>query len=422
MALKLRVLGSGREVGRAAIAVEYKERAVLLDYGVNFDENDDPVMPLHFPPNKLVALVLTHVHLDHIGAAPLLYTSIAPRAFSTRLTKALSRLMLEDFLKLSGYYLDFEINEVNSLISSLEEVSHGDRVKLGDFELEFFHSGHIPGSLAVKVSTPEGSVLYTSDVNTIDTKLVTGANLSGVEADTLIIESTYGNADHPKRKDVEKRFIDVVKEVLSSGGTVLVPVFSVGRGQEVMSILEENEISPVYIDGMVKSATEIMLENSGFLRDPLILRRARENQIFLKGWQDRRSAWKRGGVIVSSSGMLKGGPSRYFLRKIYDNPRNAVILVSYQGRGTPGRELLERGTFEDGGPLIKARLEWMDFSSHAGKSGLIEVVKGVKGLKRIVLVHGEESVQRSLAQDIKDAVGIEPIIPANGEEIELRAL
>ncbi|MEM0292631.1 MAG: MBL fold metallo-hydrolase, partial [Fervidicoccaceae archaeon] len=148
----------------------------------------------------------------------------------------------------------------------------------------------------------------------------------------------------------------------------------------------------------------------------------RENQIFLKGWQDRRSAWKRGGVIVSSSGMLKGGPSRYFLRKIHDNPRNAVILVSYQGRGTPGRELLERGTFEDGGPLIKARLEWMDFSSHAGKSGLIEVVKGVKGLKRIVLVHGEESVQRSLAQDIKDAVGIEPIIPANGEEIELRAL
>jgi putative mRNA 3-end processing factor len=87
MSLKLRILGSGKEVGRAAIALEYKDRAVMLDYGVNFDDNDNPVMPMHFPPNKLDALVLSHVHLDHIGAAPLLYSSIAPRAFSTNLTR-----------------------------------------------------------------------------------------------------------------------------------------------------------------------------------------------------------------------------------------------------------------------------------------------------------------------------------------------
>ncbi|MGB9785269.1 MAG: MBL fold metallo-hydrolase [Fervidicoccaceae archaeon] len=420
MVTKLKILGSGKEVGRAAIVVEYNGRGVMLDYGVNFDENDNPVMPLSYPPNRLDALVLSHVHLDHIGAAPLLYSSVAPRAFSTRLTRYLSRLMLEDFLKLSGYYLDFEINEVNTLLSHIEDISHGSKVRVGEFEIEFFHSGHIPGSVATKVSTPEGSILYTSDINTIDTKLVTGARLDGVEAETLIIESTYGNADHPSRENVEKRFIDSVKETLSMGGTVLVPVFSVGRGQEVMAILEENEISPVYVDGMVRSATEIMLENSEFLRDPSILRRARENQIFLSNWQDRRSAWKKGGVIVSSSGMLKGGPSRYFLRKIHDNPRNAVFLVSYQGRGTPGRMLIEKGMFEEGGPQIKARLEWMDFSSHAGRSGLVEVLKSVRGIERVVLVHGEESVQKEFAEMVKENLGIEPLIPTTGEVIDLK--
>jgi len=421
MSLKLRILGSGKEVGRAAVALEYKDRAVMLDYGVNFDDNDNPVMPMHFPPNKLDALVLSHVHLDHIGAAPLLYSSIAPRAFSTNLTRSLSRLMLEDFLKLSGYYLDFEINEVNSLISSLESVSHGSKVKVGEFEFEFYDSGHIPGSLSVKASTPEGNVLYTADINTIETKIVSGARLNNVEAETVVIESTYGNADHPKREDVEKRFIDTVKEVLSSDGTVLVPVFSVGRGQEVMAILEDNEISPVYVDGMVKSATDIMLENKEFLKDPSLLKKARENQIFLSGWQDRRTAWKKGGVIVSSSGMLKGGPSRYFLKKIHDNPRNAVILVSYQGRGTPGRELIEKGTFSEGGERIRARLEWMDFSSHAGRSNLLEILKNIKNIERIVLVHGEGSVQEEFAKNIKEILGIEPIIPATGEVIEIRS-
>jgi len=419
--MKLKILGSGREVGRAAIAVEYDGRAVLLDYGVNFDENDNPVMPLSYPPNRLDALVLSHVHLDHIGAAPLLYSSVQPRAFSTRLTRHLSRLMLEDFLKLSGYYLDFEINEVNRLLSQIEDVKHGDRVKAGEFEIEFFHSGHIPGSVATRVVTPDGSILYTSDINTITTKLVSGARLEGVEAETVVIESTYGNADHPRREDVEKRFIDSVKEVLSSGGTVLVPVFSVGRGQEVMAILEENEISPVYVDGMVRSATEMMLENGEFLKDPSLLRRARENQTFLGSWQDRRYAWKRGGVIVSSSGMLKGGPSRYFLRKIHDNPRNAVFLVSYQGRGTPGRMLIEKGMFEEGAPQVRARVEWMDFSSHAGRSGLIEVLKMVKGVERVVLVHGEESVQREFASTIKETMGIEPLIPSTGETLEIKS-
>ncbi len=415
--MKIKILGSGREVGRAAIAVYYNDRAVLLDYGVNFDENDNPVMPLHIPPNRIEALVLTHTHLDHIGAAPLLYATTRPRAFATRFTKHMARLMLEDFLKLSGYYLDFEAIEVENLLESIEEVSHGSVVQAGDFTLEFLDNGHIPGSLAVKVSTPEGSVLYTSDANTNDTKLVRGADFNGVDADVLVMESTYGNSNHPPRKNVEERFISTVREVLDEGGTVLVPSFSVGRGQEIMSILAEADITPVYVDGMVRKATEIMLENRAFLRDPGLLEKAVEEQVFLRGWQDRRRVWRQRGVIVASAGMLKGGPSRYYLRKIHDNSKNAVLLVSYQGKGTPGRMILERGSFREEGPLVKARVEWFDFSSHAGREDLVRIASSINGLEKILLVHGEYKIQLKLAERIKEETGISPLIPDTGEEI-----
>lgn len=418
--MQIKILGSGQEVGRGAIAIEYKNKVVLLDYGVNFDDNDNPVMPLHIPPNKIEALVLTHVHLDHIGAAPLLYSTVEPRAFATRLTRQLSRLMLEDFLKLSGYYLDFEINEVNKLLASITDIEPGQSINLNDFKLEFYFSGHIPGSVSVKVITPEGSVFYTSDMNTIETKLVGPNDYSNVEADVLVIESTYGNADHPERREVEKRFLDTVNEVISNGGTVLVPVFSVGRGQEIMSVLSEAEIHPVFVDGMVKQATQIMLENSPFLKDPSILEKASESQIFIKGWEDRRKIWKKGGVIVSSSGMLKGGPSRYYLRKIADDRRNALLLVSFQGKGTPGRKILETGAFEDGSQLLKARVEWFDFSSHAGRTGLLGTVKKIRNLKEIILVHGELDAQKNLAELIKSEVGINPRIPATGEVFDLK--
>ena len=415
---KIRILGSGREVGRGAIAVEYNNKAVLLDYGVNFDENDNPVMPLHIKPSMLEAVVLTHTHLDHIGGAPILYTSIAPQALATKLTQEAAGLLLEDFLKLSGYYLDFEISEVNRLLSSIRKVRPGSVIELENFTLEFYSAGHIPGSLSVRVILPHAKILYTSDVNTIDSKLVNGASFNGVKANILIIESTYGDSDHPPREKVERRFVQTVREVLDKGGTVLVPVFSVGRGQEILCVLIENDIYPVSVDGMVREATDIMLRNKEFLRKPELLEKAREEYTFLRGWQDRRKAWRRSGVIVASAGMLKGGPSRYYLRKIGGSERNALLLVSFQAPNTPGRSILETGKFNSYPEPIKARVEWFDFSSHAGASGLLKIAKELRELEKVILVHGELKAQEALARRIQEELGIDVLIPENGDVLE----
>lgn len=419
--MRVSVLGGGREVGRAAIAVLRGDKAVMLDYGVNFDEEDRPCFPLHIRPKDVEAVVLTHTHLDHIGAAPALYVSARPRAYATSLTKELMRLMLEDFLKISGYYLLFEEPEVVSLLDSTIVVDYTEEVVLDRFLVKLYDAGHIPGSAAVYLEVDDVRLVYTGDINYVETKLVGPAKVDGVKAEVLIMESTYGNAKHPPRRFVEKRFVEHAREVVESGGVVLVPAFSVGRGQEIVAVLMDHGFEhPVFIDGMIRSVSEYMLRYRRFLRRPELLERALSEYVLVRGWQDRRRVWRSPGVIVASAGMLKGGPALYYLKKIGDDPKNAVFLVSFQAPGTPGRNLLETGSADGRSPPLRARLEWFDFSSHADSDSLLRIADSIRGLEKVILVHGEGDSLSALAERIRDELGIDDVIIAeNGAVIEV---
>ena len=420
MSVKIKILGSGREVGRAAIGIEKNGRILLLDYGVNFDENDQPIFPEHVRPRDLDGVFLTHSHLDHIGAAPYLFVSILPRLYALPVTLDVSRLLLYDMIKLNGPYLPYDEATVDDMLGHAETVHYGDTVEAGMFQFEPLYNGHIPGSAAVLVHVDGHSILYTSDMNTVETKLMEPARLDGVKADTVIIESTYGASNHPPRVETEDHFYHSVLEVVEQGGTVLVPSFSVSRGQEIMSILAERGFDyPVWIDGMIRQITEIYLAHGEYLRDAGLLAKAASMFRMVKGWQDRRRAYKRPGVIIASAGMLKGGPSLYYLKKMFANPRNAIFLVSYQAPGTPGRRILEEGVFGDENLPVLARVQWFDFSSHTDKRGILRVLRGVRGLERVVLVHGDPAVQRVLAERVREEIGVEVQIPGNGEEIVL---
>jgi putative mRNA 3-end processing factor len=417
----IEVLGSGREVGRAAIAIwSGKGRALLLDYGVNFDEEDRPLFPGHIRPKDVEALVLTHSHLDHVGAAPMLYVSIKPRLIGTPLTLEVSRLLLFDMIKLNGPFLPFDEQVVDMMLDSAETVGYDEEVKAGDFTLKLLYNGHIPGSAAVLVEVNGNRVLYTSDMNTIETKLMGPARFEGVKADTVIIESTYSTYTHPDRRLTEERFYKSVREVVEAGGTVLVPAFSVSRSQEIMAILAERDFEyPVWIDGMSRQVADLYALHPEYLHKPGLLRKALGEQNIVRGWGDRRRALKKPGVIISSAGTLKGGPSLYYLRRLGSDPKNAVFLVSFQPPGTPGRRLVEEGIYGDGGEPLKARLEWFDFSSHTDRRGILSALHSIKGLERVILVHGEYEGQASLAKEIEEKLGVEVYIPENGERIPL---
>ncbi len=423
MGLRLTVLGGGREVGRTALLVEDldHERRVLLDYGVSFDEDDKPILPLSTPPAKLTAVAITHAHLDHVGAAPMLYISARPPIFMTEITKEFARLMIEDMIKLAGYYLPFEYPELETMLSCTQAIPLNKPVNIDGIELEFLNAGHIPGSAMVKLRIGNKTILYTGDVNAIDTRLVKGIDTSNLEGEILIIESTYGNVDHPDRRQVEDKFIETVKSVIEEGGIVLIPAFALGRSQEILALFAERmPYADVYYDGMSRKILEIMLNYRNYINRIDLLEKASRLFTCVQGTGMRKKILKSGGsIIVTPAGMLKGGPALYYLKRIANQRRNAIILVSYQARATPGRLMLSEGVVELGSPRVQAKVFWFDFSSHSGVSGLMKLVKSVKNLEKVIVVHGNDSVVYDFAYRIKEEVGVEVHTPANGETIDL---
>ncbi len=421
--MKLRILGGGGEVGRAALELVYNDRSLLLDYGINFSEEDIPVLPLHIPPKRIDAIVASHVHLDHIGAIPMLYITGKIPLITTQPTRIISRVMWEDFLKISGQYLPFEFPEVLNAISNTMEIGYNDVVEIGRFSLELVNAGHIPGSAMVKVYIGNKTILYTGDVNTIETKLVPPADLSRLnDVDIIITEATYGSVDHPPRPFIEDLFIESVREVVEEGGTALVPAFSVGRSQEILMLLAQKmPFTNVFYDGMIRTIIDLLLGsiNKKYINKPYLLEKASKEFYRIRGWQDRRKALRQPGVIVASAGMLKGGPSLYYLKKLGRSPRNAIFLVSFQAPTTPGRHLLEFGKPFEGEEKIRARVKWFDFSSHAGRSGLLQIVKSAKSIEKVIIVHSDFETATKYASRIKEELGVDVLTPSNGEEIEI---
>ena len=418
--LKIRFLGGTQEVGRIAIAVSTEKTQILLDYGVML--NHEPGFPMHVPPKDVDALVLTHSHLDHSGAAPIFYVHDKKPLYTNKLNLELTQLLISDFIHLSGYYLPFEYLELRSMARSLKHVDFGTEEKIGDIKLQFFNAGHIPGSAQILAEAEGKKVLYTGDFNTINTRLLKGAKMDYGDLDAVIIESTYADEDHTERLELEKRLVSEATEIVERGGTVLIPAFGVGRSQEIICVLAAHHFEyPVAIDGMAREASRIMMTYTQYLGDPKLFMDAVHSVDWVEGWRDRRKVIKRPGVIIAPAGMLKGGPAVFYTSKIGKKANNAIFLVSYQIPGTPGRELLEKGICVIDGKMrkVKARVEHFDFSSHCGATELREAVKSLGGKPKVYVVHGAEGNCELFAKWMREELGLEASAPKAGDIVEV---
>jgi putative mRNA 3-end processing factor len=413
-------LGSAREVGRAAIYVKTERTRILLDYGVML--NHTPGFPMHVPPKDVDAIIVTHSHLDHSGAIPLFHVGERKPVYGTRLTFNLMNVLIKDFIHLSGYYLPFEYLELRSMMRSRKDIDFREETAVGDIKFELLNSGHLPGGASVLVEASGKRLVYTSDYNAVETRLLPPADLDYGEIDALIIESTYADEEHTPRRDLEEKFVTEVTEVVESGGTVLIPAFSVGRAQEIACILAAYHFEyPVVLDGMAREASRIMMGHLDFIKDPKLFMDSVHLASWIESWRERKEAAKRPGVIISPAGMLKGGPAASYIQTVGKKPNNAIFLVGYQIPGTPGRELLDKGHCVIDGKMrkVKAKIGFFDFSSHSGAKELKETVKSLKGEPKVYVVHGAEGNCSRFAKWVKEEVGLEAKAPKSGESSKI---
>ncbi|HTY74148.1 MAG TPA: MBL fold metallo-hydrolase [Candidatus Nanoarchaeia archaeon] len=418
--MRIGFLGGAREVGRIGVTVKSQNTQYLMDYGVMLERQ--PGFPMHIPPKELDAVILTHSHLDHSGAIPIFYIEGKRRLFTNRLNLELTQLLIQDFIHLSGYYLPFEYLELKAMMKSNTHLDYGVEQQVGDMKFKLLNAGHTPGSASVLVEGDGKRILFTGDFNMEDTKLLKGASMDYGDLDAVITESTYASEDHTPRPELEKKFVDACTAVVEMGGIVLIPAFGVGRAQEIACTLVDGHFEyPIIFDGMAREASRVIMNDKEFLRDPKLFTDAMHSVEWVEGWRDRRKALKNPGVVISPAGMLKGGPSQFYISKIGKKANNAVFLVSYQIPGTPGKQLLEKGICTIDGKVrkIKAKVQHFDFSSHAGATQLKESLRRLGGKPKVFCVHGAEGNCELLAKWANAELGLEAVAPRTGENFEI---
>jgi putative mRNA 3-end processing factor len=299
-----------------------------------------------------------------------------------------------------------------------KHLDFGQEDTIGDMKVKLFNAGHTPGSAQVLIEADGKRILYTGDYNMEDSKMLSGASMDYGDLDAVITESTYANEDHTLRPELEKDFVEAATEVVERGGTVLVPAFGVGRAQEIACVLAANHFEfPVVLDGMAREASRIIMNYKEFLRDQRLFMNAMHSLDWVDGWRDRRRATKDPGVIISPAGMLKGGPSQFYVSKIGKKAQNAIFLVSYQIPGTPGKQLLDKGVTTIDGKVrkVKAQYRHFDFSSHCGASQLKDGLRKLGGKPKVFVVHGAEGNCELFANWAKTELGLDAVAPRTGE-------
>ncbi len=410
--------GAAQEVGRSSILMK-DESTILFDYGVKLMEK--PEYPVEVP--RVDALFLSHAHLDHSGAVPVLYNNDFIPTFGTKPTSELSEILLEDSIKIAKkehLQPHFHRRQVTSFLNRYVGVEYHKPFRFKNFDVTLLNAAHICGS-ATFVMERNGAktnkrVIYTGDYKLDPMALHNGAEVP--QGDVLITESTYALREHPNREELIKKFVGKIREIIDNKGTALLPAFALGRSQELLAILYQNGlIENTYLDGMSRKVTEVTLHNKEYISNYETLRAAVEKSTFIEDLEDRRDALKGPSIIVTTAGMLNGGPVMNYITKL--GPNSEILLTGYQVRGSNGHRLLETGRINmDGHEVkIKSKATYFDFSAHAGKSELYEYVKRVSP-SVVMCVHGDQDSSTAMAESLK-MEGYEAYAPALDETIKI---
>ena len=410
MEMKFRFLGGADNIGRMGMTMEGNGNTSLFEYGMS--PTKPPEYPLECPRTDHV--FLTHSHLDHCGMVPKICGRDDCELFTTPLTAEVGEIMMNDSLKIAkaeNYPLPYTNGDIRRTMRNVVPLTFGDTIELDGLEVTLHTAGHIPGAAMFEIAG-DTTTLYTGDIHTISTRLVGPAR--PVDCENLFIEGTYGGRRHVPREESEAAFLNKVAEVTDRGGKVLIPCFATGRTQEIMLLLK-NTGYDMWVDGMGRSVSRLYMNYPEYLLDFKRFKAAKRAFQEVKNPNMRAHSGK-GEVIVTTGGMLDGGPVLGYLREMGNNPKNAILLVGYQAEDTNGRMLIENGCVIMDGVTFKVECEVhkYDFSAHADHDQIINFIKECDP-KNVIFMHSE--TRELFENDLRDEYSV--ILPEMGKEFTL---
>ncbi|NUQ60897.1 MAG: MBL fold metallo-hydrolase [Pirellulales bacterium] len=465
--MKLQFLGANRQVTGSRHCVEAGGTRILVDCGM-FQERpylDRNWEPCPVPAGKIDAVILTHAHLDHCGLLPkLVREGFRGRVFTTAASADLVDLILRDSAQIQAEDAAFKqkrhrkegrepkhpvvplytIEDVQRAVRHLDTVRYGEPTGITDTVSATFHdAGHILGSSIVELAVTENGkterLVFSGDLGQWNKPIIQDPTLLE-SADYLVMESTYGNRDHPVNHGIESELAEVINATASAGGNVVVPTFAVERAQELMfyisRLVSERRIPaiPIFLDSPMAVDVTAVFERHRecFDEETWALISSGKSPLRFPGLklvstteESRKiNDLRFPAIIMATSGMCTAGRIKHHLAHNIQRPESTLLFVGFQVPGTLGRQIL------DGDPQVRIHgrmwkvrakvAQIHGFSGHADRSGLLRWLGGFRTPpRRLLLTHGEEQVSLDLAARVRQSLGSEVSVPEYLEQVAL---
>ncbi|KAG9510159.1 Cleavage and polyadenylation specificity factor subunit 3, partial [Fragariocoptes setiger] len=409
--LIVRPLGAGQEVGRSCIYLEFKGKKLLLDCGIHPGLSGMEALPYmdSIDVAAIDLLLVSHFHLDHCGALPwfLTKTTFRGRCFMTHATKAIYRWLLADCIKISSSGTEqmlYTEHDLEHSMDKIEVVNFHEQREVAGVKFWCYNAGHVLGAAMFMIEIAGVKILYTGDFSRQEDRHLMSAEIPQIKPDVLITEATYGTHVHEAREKRETRFTGIVYDTVTRGGRCLIPVFALGRAQELLLILDEfwtnhpelHDIPIYYASSLAKKCMSVYQTYVNAMNERIKRQISKNNPFVFKHISNLKSIDHFDDVgpcvVMATPGMMQSGLSRELFETWCSDSRNTCIIAGYCVEGTLAKHILSEPdeiTAMDGHKIPrKCQVEYISFSAHTDYKQTSQFVRELHP-PHVILVHGE---------------------------------